>query len=93
MTGTYSKNSDVVFRRIADEYLLIPVRQRAVDLKSIYTLNDAAAFIWELIDGKRTVSQMTDRLAKEFEVEAPQAGSDVAGLLSHLEALGFIMPT
>lgn len=90
MKIVYSKNPDVVFRRIADEFLLIPVRQKALDLKSIYTLNEAAAFIWELIDGDRTAGKIKDKFAEEFEVEASQAESDVAALLFQLETLNFI---
>jgi hypothetical protein len=92
MTKIYSKNPDVVFRKIADEFILVPVRQKAVDLKSVYTLNEAGAFIWEHIDGSRSVSQIKDNLAEEFEVEASQAEYDVANLLSQLEALTFIRP-
>jgi len=45
MDTVYSKNPEIVFRRIADEFILVPIRQKAVDLKSIYTLNETAAFI------------------------------------------------
>ena len=90
MTGAYSKNQDVVFRRIANDFLLIPVRQKAIDLKSIYTMNEAAAFIWELIDDNTAVSQIMDRFVEEFEIEASRAVSDITSLLSQLEALSFI---
>ncbi|MCX5679170.1 MAG: PqqD family protein [Candidatus Omnitrophica bacterium] len=93
MTGVYSKNPDVVFRKIADEFLLIPVRQKAIDLKSIYTLNEAAAFIWDLIDGNTDILRMGERFTEEFEVEAPQAASDITSLLSQFEALSFIRKT
>ena len=92
MDKTYSKNPDVVFRKIADEFILVPIRQKAVDLKSVYTLNEAGAFIWEQIDGSKSASQIKDKLAEEFEVEASQAGSDVESLLSQLETLTFIRP-
>jgi len=92
MTKIYSKNPDVVFRKIADEFILVPIRQKAVDLKSVYTLNEAGAFIWEQIDGSKPASQIKDRLAEEFEVEASQAESDVESLLSQLETLTFIRP-
>ncbi|MFZ6016559.1 MAG: PqqD family protein [Nitrospirota bacterium] len=50
----YKKSDSIVFRKIADEFILVPIRQKVVDLKSIYTLNEVSAFIWELIDGKKT---------------------------------------
>lgn len=90
MTRSYSKNPDVVFRKIADEFILVPIRQKVVDLKSVYTLNEAAAFIWEHIDGSRGVPQIKDMVAAEFQVEAPQAEADVSEIISQLEALSLI---
>lgn len=90
MTEVYSKNPDVVFRKIADEFVLVPIRQKAVDLKSIFTLNDTAALVWGLVDGTRTVSDIKDRIVDEFLVDPSLAQSDVAAILSQLEALSFI---
>lgn len=90
MNKIYSKNPDVVFRKIADEFVLVPIRQKAVDLKSIYTLNDTAAFIWELIDGVRTVSDIRDKVVENFEIDPSGAAADAGTVLSQLEVLSFI---
>lgn len=90
LNAAYIKNPDVVFRKIADEFVLVPIRQRAVDLRSIYTLNETAAFVWGLLDGAMTVGQIGDKMAQEYETDISQAGSDIAMVLSQLEALGFI---
>jgi len=71
MDTVYSKNPEIVFRRIADEFILVPIRQKAVDLKSIYTLNETAAFIWELIDGKLSIPQISNRVSETFDVRIP----------------------
>ena len=90
MTAIYSRNPDVVFRKIADEFILVPIRQKVVDLKSVFTMNEAAAFIWEHIDGKRNIAQIKDEIAETFEVEASQAQADVSEIVSQLEALSLI---
>ena len=41
-----------VYRRIADECLLVPIRQKVVDLQYIYVLSPVANRIWELLDAK-----------------------------------------
>ena len=86
----YSKNPDIIFRKIADEFVLVPIRQKVVDLKSIYTLNESAAFIWELMDGARDTIEIKDKLSQEFEIEASAAEADIAELVSQLEALTLI---
>ena len=86
----YSKDPNIIFRKIADEFILVPIRQKAVDLRSVYTLNDTAAFIWELIDGKRNVSQIKDEVAGKFEVVPGQAESDVSQIVSQWESMSLI---
>jgi hypothetical protein len=90
MDVTYSKNPDIIFRKIADEFILVPIRQKAIDLKSVYTLNDVAAFIWEIIDSSKSVSQIKDKVVEEFEVDTRQAQADVSEILSQLESLSLI---
>ena len=90
MTIVYSRNPDVVFRKIADEFILVPIRQKVVDLKSVFTMNEAAAFIWEEIDGIQSVAMIKDKVTQAFEVETPQAEADVSEIISQLEALSLI---
>ncbi len=90
MSAIYSKNPDVVFRRIAGEFILVPIRQKAVDLKSVYTLNETGAMVWELLDGRRSVGEIGERISGEFDVDAERARSDVSGIISQLEALGLV---
>jgi hypothetical protein len=90
MDVTYSRNPDIIFRKIADEFILVPIRQKAVDLKSVYTLNQTAAFLWQAIDNTQSVSQITDKFTAEFEVDPRQAQADVAEILSQLESLSLI---
>ncbi len=90
MDLTYSRNPDIIFRRIADEFILVPIRQKAIDLKSVYTLNEVGAFIWELIDSSKSVSQIKDKVIEEFEVDTRQAQADVSEILSQLESLSLI---
>jgi hypothetical protein len=90
MDMVYSKNPDVVFRNIADEFILVPIKRKAADTKSIYTLNEAAAFIWKLLDGKNPVSLITEKVAQEFAAEPSRTETDTIDFLSHLEILNLI---
>lgn len=86
----YVKNPDVVFRKIAGEFILVPVRQKVVDLKSIYTLNEPAAFIWELIDGKNNASYIKGRVAETFDCESAQIDSDINDIFEKFKGLVLI---
>lgn len=83
----YKKNDSIVARRIADEMILVPIRQNVGDLESIYTLNNVGASVWELIDGKTTVKKIAEAIAVEYEVAFMEAQQDIAEYLSQLESI------
>jgi hypothetical protein len=83
----YRKNDSIVSRKIADEFILVPIRQDVGDLGSIYTLNEVAARIWELIDGKRKAGEIKERIVEEFEVTPEEAEKDLIGHLRQLEEI------
>lgn len=76
---------DVVIRRVGEESVVVPVRNRVGDLDSIFTLNEVASRIWDLLDGKRPVDAIVETICDEFEVTPDVAVSDVRDLLVSLE--------
>ena len=80
----YVKNEDMVWRRIGEESILVPVRREFGELDSVYTLNETADFIWTQIDGKKTVADIRDRLVDEFEVDQQLAEADLDSCLAQL---------
>ena len=89
----YRKDSDVVARKIADEFILVPVRRDAEAGAYIYTLNPVAARIWGLLDGKRGIAEIVETIVQGYEVEPPQAEEDLVNFLGQLEAIGLIVGT
>ena len=87
----YDKSDSIVSRRIADEFILVPIRQNVGDLESIYTLNETAARIWELIDGKIKVSEIKEKMVEEFEVTPEEAEKDLMEHLQQLEEIEAII--
>ena len=87
----YKKSDSIVFRKIGDEFILVPIRQDVGDLESIYTLNETAARIWELTDGKTQVSQIKEKIVEEFEVDPEQAEQDLKEHLQQLEGIQAII--
>lgn len=83
----YKKSDSIVYRRIADEFILVPIRQNAGDLESIFTLNETAACIWELIDGKRSVREIGEKIVDQYEIEYEEVERD---LIQHMRQLEYI---
>jgi hypothetical protein len=87
----YKKSDSIVFRKIADEFILVPIRQNVGDLESISTLNEVAARIWELIDGKMKVREIKNKIIEEFEVTPEEAEKDLIEYLQQLEGIEAII--
>ena len=86
----YEKDSSIVHRNIAGETILVPIRRNVADMESIYTLDGVGAFIWELIDGQRTVSDMKVAILDEYDVAPEAAEADLVEFLQRLQTIGAI---
>jgi methyltransferase-like protein len=67
----------VVTRKTGNEYVLVPVTNNIADMDSVYTLNETGAFIWELIDGKRSIEEIIRMLTNEYNIDETTASQDI----------------
>jgi methyltransferase-like protein len=72
-----SHSPSVVTRKTGNEYVLVPVTNNIADMNSVYTLNETGAFIWELIDGKKSVNEIINALTAEYDTDFETASSDL----------------
>lgn len=86
----YTKDPSVVFRKIAEEFILVPIKKRADEVDSIYTMNEVGSRIWELIDGEKNLSEIIDIILNEFEVSPEVAEKDIIEFINQLEQIGAI---
>jgi len=87
----YRKTDSIISRKIDDEFILVPIRHDVGELSSIYTLNEVAARIWELIDGQSTGEDIREKIVEEYEVESRTAEEDIRYYLTQMETHGFIL--
>jgi hypothetical protein len=93
LENIFVKDPSIVSRKIADEFILVPIRRKAGDVESIYALNDVAARIWEIVDGKRCVKEIRDIIIEEFAVSSEEAETDLVEFLQQLEQIGAVRVT
>ncbi len=91
-TVYFVKKDDCVTREIAGETVIVPIRSRAVDLNSIYALNELGTMIWRLMDGQTSISQIIEAVGREYEVTPDEARKDISAFLTDLKAAGLIQP-
>ena len=88
----YQKNQNFVFRQIDDETILVPIKDSVGDLGAIYNLNEVAAFVWDHLDGKKTLEDIKHMMTDEFEVSDPDAEQDLTEFVGQLEKIDAIFP-
>lgn len=88
----FVKEKDLVTRCVAGETIIVPVRSNVGDLNSIYTLNEIGTMIWQLIDCKKSVSQIVEAVCKVYDVKYEEAKNDTLDFLHSLEAAALIRP-
>jgi len=81
------KSASVVARQILDETILVPIRNNAGDLNSIYTLNETAARAWQLIDGQHSLDEICDLLVSEYAVERQEVLQDLLEIVAQLKEI------
>jgi hypothetical protein len=80
------QNEDTAFREIEGlAYVVDPATSE------LHSFSEVATRIWVLLDGKRTVSQVVDIVADEFDVDRATAEADTFELLEELFAKGLIV--
>ncbi len=87
----YKKNPNFVSRKIEDEIILVPIKKEAADFQAIYNLNNAVSVkVWELIDGKKSLETIKERILAEFEVKPDKLEKNLKEFVGDLKKIGAI---
>jgi hypothetical protein len=86
-TAILRKNKDIVTRVFDDEVILLPIYKTSDEISCIYNLNKVASRVWELLDGKRTLTELKDKLLKEFDATPEEIDHEMEKLLKDLKEI------
>ena len=81
-----SHSPSIVTRKTGSEYVLVPVTNNIADMNSVYTLNETGAFIWEQIDGKKSVAEIIEAVISEYEISPEEAERDMMEFIENLSS-------
>lgn len=80
-----TQSPSIVTRKTGNEYVLVPVANNIADMNSVYTLNETGAFIWEQIDGKKSVKDLIEILIVEYQIDRETATEDVLSFIEEMK--------
>ena len=84
MDAILKKIENIVFRKIGDEYILVPIAASVADVESIFNLNETGAAIWDRIDGKKSLKEIVAQIQGEYEAEGQQVEMDVVEFVNEM---------
>ncbi len=84
LNSRFCKKEQIVTRQIAGETLLVPVYGDLANMERIFTLDPVAAFIWEQLDGKKSLKDIRDGVLDAFDVKKEQAETDIFEFIDEL---------
>lgn len=79
-----------VARKIGDETIIVPLRAGIGDLRSIYTLNESGAEIWDMAGRGMPVDGIVESVCQHYEVSEEQAFQDICEFMDDLRVSGLL---
>lgn len=81
---------DLLLRKVAGMWIVVPVRELSVSFNGMVTLNDSGALLWRVLEKGADRDALTAALLEEYEVEKDAAAADVEAFLSKLRGAGLL---
>ena len=86
--AVFAQRPNVVLREVAGERLLIPIRREVADLRAVFVVTGIGAFIWELLDGARSLQTIVAAIVERYDVGVDEARADLFAFVERLSAAG-----
>ena len=80
----YKTDENIITRKILDETILVPIRGKLADMQIIFTLNSVSEYIWDNLNGERTLEDIVNGIKRTFDVKRVVAIEDVSEFIGDL---------
>ncbi len=91
LVGDIMKVKDnFILKKIADSYVVIPIRSRTVDFSGVIKLTESASVLWQMLEKGAEREELVARLLEEYEVDDNTAREDVDRFLQKLREADLI---
>lgn len=80
----------IVLRKIANNWVVLPLAASAFDLNGVLKLNDTGALLWQKLEQGANFDALVDTMLSEYDVTRDVAEADVKAFLQKLADAGCI---
>lgn len=84
-------SNQFIFRKIADEQLLIPTGEAAISVKGLIALSESGAFLYQKLQKGCTKEELLAAMLSEYDVSAEVAEQDIGAFLDQMRQLNMLL--
>ena len=81
---------EFIKRKIAGEFILVPIGNTALAFNGLMTINELGKFIWENLESSKDEEELLYKILEEYEVEEKEAKEDLDEFLDKLRQVDII---
>lgn len=82
---------DIKLRNIGGKHMLVDASHDNVNMADVYTLNDTAAYLWQMLDyGTTSIPMLAQQMSQHFDVKPDTAARDIERQLSEWQSQGLL---
>ena len=85
------RKKEFVLQNLGNEHILVPTGSEVTNLNGILVLNETALFIWKMLENEINEKDLSDAVAKDYNVENEQAVTDVKEFLEELSSKNMLI--
>ncbi len=79
-----------ILKKILDDYIVVPTGNNIVDFAVAVSLNETGAFLWQQLQSEKTIEELVQALALEYEAPVEKLNEDVVEFIELLKAHNFL---
>ncbi len=91
VSAVYERVSGFVEKKVGDEMILVPISNQVAQMSEVFTLNELGAFIWQHIDGVKSMQDIVNEVLKLYESTEQIVISDVSDFVKGALNKGLIV--
>lgn len=76
-----------ILRNIADEWVVVPIGERALRMQGALILNDVASFLWKQLSSSVSYEAVLDALLSQYDIDPITAQEDLNAFLQKIREI------
>lgn len=73
-----------MLRKVADTFVVVPVGSACADFRGMINLNEAGAYLWQLMENETTEEAVLKSFLGRYEVDEATAKRDIESFINEL---------